>query len=211
MRIPEAAVIRDRGPAARLLEGRGSTSRRVVLGALAAAPLAALSAAEVDRFGVPCDVPSDLVPLQRSREGRRLSRIRYHSAESFFAPVEQGFPFREGDHLYQVGIVLQLALSSHLLDVGFADAWCAQNIGLHVNKSLERANATGLAFHCPELKAFVEFLSPYGRWRNAHVRLNAEACPFSHEQICRFIRELLERVREVTGHPRSRRKSPRNG
>jgi hypothetical protein len=203
MRLP-ADAIRNREGAAQISEFHSSTSRRDILGALALTPLAAVSAPEIVRLAVPCDVPSDIVPLRRCREGRHLSRIRYHNAESFFAPVEQGFAFRQSDHLYQVGIVLQLALSSHLLDVGFADAWCAQNIGLYVNKSLDRANATGLGHDCPELKKLAGFLSPYGRWRNADVTEGADHCPFSRERICRVTRDLLQRVREVTGHPRPR-------
>jgi hypothetical protein len=209
-RIPDDAI-REPQAAIQVVQACSSTSRRDLLGALAVAPLAAVSAAEIGRFEAPPAVASELISLLRSREGRHLSRIRYHQAESFFTPIEHGFSVRTSDQLYQVGIVLHLALSSHLLDVGFADAWCAQNIGLHVNKSLERANATGLAYHCPELKAFAEFLSPYGRWRNADVRMNAEVCPFSHERMCRLTRDLLERVREVTGHPRPRGHVARNG
>ncbi|MES2136668.1 MAG: hypothetical protein V4502_06370 [Pseudomonadota bacterium] len=209
MRTADTAAIRDRGAEAPLLEVGSSTSRRALLGALAVAPLAALSTAEVGRFGMSVDVPSELVPLRRTREGRHLSRIRYHNAESFFAPVEQGFPFRPNDHLYQTGITLQLALSSHLLDVGFDDAWCAKNIGLYLNKSLEHANATGLGHDRSELKRLGDVLSPYGRLRNADVSTAFSPCPFSNEQICRLVRELLERVREVTGHnrPRDRRSS----
>jgi hypothetical protein len=201
MHLP-AEAIRNREGAAEISEFRGSTSRRDLLGALALAPLATVSMAEVGAFGLPCEVVSDLVPLRRSRNGRHLSRVRYHNAEGFFAPVEQGSEFRQSDQLYQVGIALQLALSSHLLDVGFADAWCAENIGLYLNKSLERANATGLGHDCVELKALAEFLSPYGRWRNADVTQAADTCPFSRERICRITRALLERVREVTGHSR---------
>jgi hypothetical protein len=183
----------------------GGTSRRDLLGALAAAPLAALSTAEMGHFGLSIGVPSELVPLQRTREGRHLSRTRYHNAESFFAPVEQGFLSRQNDALYRVGITLQLALSSHLLDVGFGDEWCAKNIGLYVNKSLGHANATGLGYDCPELKRLADILSPYGRLRNADISAASSPCPFSHEQICRLTRGLLERVREVTGHSRPRR------
>lgn len=197
-------AIREGGAEARLVEVRSSTSRRDLLGALAVAPLAALSTAEAGRFGVLVGVPSGLVPLRRTREGRQLSRIRYHNAESFFAPVEQGVLSRQNDALYHVGITLQLAFSAHLLDVGFDDAWCANNIGLYVNKSLEHANATGLGHDCSELKRLADVLSPYGRLRNADVSTASSPCPFSNEQICRLTRELLERVREVTGHSRPR-------
>jgi hypothetical protein len=209
-RIPSGAI-REPHAGTQTVQARGSTSRRDILGALAAAPLAAVSAAEGGRFGGPPAVARELVSFRRSREGRHLSRVRYHRAESFFAPVEQGFPEGTNDRLYQVGIVLQLALSSHLLDVGFSDAWCAQTIGLYVNRSLERANATGLGHDCPDLKSLAEFLSPYGRWRNADVRTSADVCTFSHERICRLTRDVLERVREVTGHPRPRGYVARNG
>lgn len=211
MRIAPVAAIRDRGAAAELLEVRSSTTRRHLLGALAFAPLGGLSIAEVARLEAPIDVQSDLPPLRRTKEGRHLSRIRYQRAESFFAPIEHGFPFRESDQLYQVGIVVQLAVSAHLLDVGFDDAWCAKDIGLYLNRSLGHANATGLGHVSPELRRLAEFLSPYGRWHNPGGLVAADTCPFSHEQICHLTRELLERVREVTGHPRPRGKGRHNG
>lgn len=211
MRIAGAAPIRDRGVAAELLEVRSSTTRRHLLGTLAFAPLGALSIAEVSRLEAPIDVQSTLPPLRRTKEGRHLSRIRYHRAESFFAPIEDGFPFPESDQLYQVAIVLQLALSAHLLDVGFDDAWCAKDIGLYLNRSLEHANATGLGHVSPDLRRLAEFLSPYGRWRNPDGLAAADACPFSPEQIGHLTRELLERVREVTGHPLPRGRTRHNG
>jgi hypothetical protein len=205
MPIPGGAAIRDRGGEAQLVEVRSSTSRRDLLGALAVAPLAALSTGEVGHFGMPIGVPSEIVPLRRTREGRHLSRIRYHNAEGFFAPVERGFLLGQNDELYHVGITLQLALSSHLLDVGFDDAWCAKNIGLYINRSLEHANATGLGHDCSELKRLGDILSPYGRLRDADVSVASSLCPFSNEQICRLTRDLLQRVRDVTGHSRPRR------
>jgi hypothetical protein len=205
MRIAGVAAIRAGGAEAQLVDVGGSTSRRDLLGALAVAPLAAFSTADVGRFGVPIGVSSELVALRRTREGRNLSRVRYRNAESFFAPVEQGFLSRQTDQLYHTGIALQLALSSHLLDVGFDDEWCARSIGLYVTKSLACANATGLGHDYPELRQLAEILSPYGRWRNAEVTGSAHPCPFSHEQVCGITRDLIERVREVTGHSRPRR------
>lgn len=203
MRFPRGAAIRDRGGEEELVEVRSATSRRDLLGGVGA-PLAALPTLEAAHFGMPIGLPSELVPLRRTREGRQLSRIRYHNAESFFAPVEQGFPFRPSDRLYQIGIAVQLALSSHLLDVGFGDAWCAKNIGLYVNKSLEHANATGLGHDGSELRRLADILSPYGRWRNTDVSAASDICPLSDAQICKLSRSLLDRVREVTGHNRPR-------
>jgi len=68
--------------------------------------------------------------LCRTREGRTLSRARYHRAESFFGTLEAGILTCNKDVLYYSGIVAQLALNSHLLDIGFADDWCARHIGL---------------------------------------------------------------------------------
>lgn len=187
------------------------TSRRAFLGALSSTPLLGLAAGDAAVAGPSTGVAGQSVPLHRTDEARSLSRVRYHNAESFFSSVEQGFRFCENDRLYYIGITLQLALSAHLLDVGFDDAWCAKSIGLHVDKSLALANATGLGHDSLALKQLAEFLSPYGRWRNSNGSMTAETCPFSREQICALTRELLERVREVTGHPRRRGRNPRNG
>jgi hypothetical protein len=202
--ITAAAAIRCRGNQQQLTDAHSATSRRALLGAIVAAPRATLAVADVVLVLPLPGVADQPLSLRRTREGRQLSRVRYHTAESFFAFVEEGLLTRGSDELYQAGIVLQLALSSHLLDIGFDDVWCARNIGLHVNKSLACANATGLGHECPELARFAEFLSPYGRWRNPDVATRAIFCPFSHQRICRLARELLDHVREVTGHPRPR-------
>src|SRR3546814_4279423 len=54
-----------------------------------------------------------------------VSRCRYRNAESFFLAIEEQLFSDTSDLLYQTGIVAQLALTSHLLDVGFDDRWCA--------------------------------------------------------------------------------------
>jgi hypothetical protein len=182
----------------------GSTSRRALLGLLASAPIATLTCAKFENGRTPVGILDQPIALRRTREGRQLSRVRYHTAESFLAPIDQRFLTGQSDLLYQTGIVLQLALSSYLIDVGFDDGWCAMNIGLHVDKSFNYANATGLGHQSPELARLAEFVSPYGRWRNPHAATRAIPCPFSQEQICELARELLERVREVTDHPRPR-------
>ena len=83
--------------------------------------------------------------LLRTREGRDLSRARYQRAKEFQRSLEPGAPGEWTDFLYCTGIVVQLALSCHLLDVGFPDAWCARHIGLHVDRSLAYANAKSVA------------------------------------------------------------------
>lgn len=183
-----------------------SPTRRSLLGALTTAPAlpwsALASSAEVAIL--PKRVEDGLPLLRRTEEQRRLSRFRYHHAESFFGRIERGARHDRSDQLYAIGIVHQLGLSSHLLDVGFHDAWCARHLGLHVNKSLAYANGTGLDHHSPDLESFVAILSPYGKWRNAAPRHHVCDCPFSDDEIRHLTRALLERVRHVTGHPRPR-------
>lgn len=185
------------------------TSRRTLLRALTAAPLLVPGVAEASRWeaaltSLPFAAAQEPLSLRRSREGRSLSRARYHRAESFFVGLEAGVPHGQRDQLYQIGIVLQLGLSSHLLDIGFDDEWCARNLGLHVDKSLAYANATGLGHNSAELERLAAVLSPYGKWRNADLRSRPPDCPLSHQAIRQLTRGLLERVHQITGHPRPR-------
>ncbi|MEG3145674.1 hypothetical protein U1839_13510 [Sphingomonas sp. RT2P30] len=181
-----------------------TTSRRALLGSLAATSIVA-----VQSLASPWDAATAMVPreapviLRRSREGRSASRFRYHNAERFFASVECEIWPDRSDELYRIGIVVQLALSSHLLDVGFVDKWCARHLALDLAKSLKCANATGLGHDCPELADLAARLSPYGQFRNPDSRMRCN-CPFSTVETLRLTRALLDRVRDVTGHPRPR-------
>lgn len=146
--------------------------------------------------------------LRRTSEGRSDSASRYHNAEEFFASVEEGFHRDRSNLLYQTGIVMQLGLSSHLLDVGFDDRWCAHNLGHRVAKSLAYANATGLEYDGPEIGLLAAILTPYWKW-NSLSQFQAKESgsklddgPFSHDEIRRLTRALLDHVRLVTGHPR---------
>lgn len=185
------------------------TSRRALLSAFTAAPTAVVAmsakspwshalASLHDGYG---DEP---VVMTRTKDGRRLSRVRYERAESFFRMIELGFPFPSRQLLYQSGIVVQLALSSHLLDVGFPDEWNARHIGLRVAKSLAYANATGFAHDCADMARLAEVLTPYWKWNTG--RMLGEPEPddggFTAEQIRPLLRGLLDRVHDITGHPR---------
>lgn len=186
-----------------------STSRRALLRALTATPVAFTvvtppwSEALATLHREHDDEPALLC---RSREGRSLSRFRYHRAESFFKTLEAGILTGNGEVLYHSGIVAQLALSGHLLDIGFADEWCARHIGLRVAKSLAYANATGLGHECPDMARLAVALTPYWKW-NQPPRLG-EPEPddggFTADQIRPLLRTLLDHVRRVTGHPRPR-------
>jgi hypothetical protein len=160
-----------------------------------------------DRYG---DQP---VILRRSREGRRLSRFRYHNAEAFFSSLEAGFDRQRDNLLYHSGIVAQLALSAHLLDVGFDDSWCARHIGHRVAHSLAYANATGLGHDCPDMACLADILTPYWKWNRPRIleERAPDDGPFSADDIRRLLRALLEHIHDVTGHPRPsgwRRVSP---
>jgi hypothetical protein len=177
-------------------------SRRGLLGTLAAAPVAfcAPSTASIGpRFGG----DERLAKLERTVLGRQLSRSRYHNAEGFFRSASALVDRPNGDRLYSIGIVIQLGLSAHLLDVGFDDRWCARHIGLHVSRSLTLANETGLGFNPAGFELLTALLSPYCKWRN-RPRTGDVDFPFTNGEIASLVRRMLDHVREVTGHPRPR-------
>lgn len=144
--------------------------------------------------------------LVRSRAGRALSEARYRNGESFYVAIAELRFGNTSDLLYHTGIVVQMALSSHLMDVGFDDRWCARNIGLHIGKALAYANATGLSYHSPELERLATVLSPYNVWRNPNFDGSRPPVPASLPNIPPPLRDLLDHVRGVTGHPRPRRR-----
>ena len=184
-----------------------TTSRRALLGALTATPVAALVAPSPwseALASLHADYGDEPAAIIRTREGRALSRRRYHVAEGFFPAEHERADWR--GYLYRAGITAQLALSSHLLDMGFADGWCARHIGLRVAKSLAYANATGLGHDCPDMARLAAVLTPYCRWNQ--IRLFGEPEPddggLTALQVHALLRALLERVRDATGHPRPR-------
>ena len=177
-------------------------SRRALLGALAigsasiaAAPVSALRR-EFSTWG---DEP---IVLKRTEEGRSNSEFRYHNAEEFFASVEEGLVRGRSNLLYQTGIVLQLGLSAHLLDVGFTDDWCRRHVGLRVAKSLAYANATGFDYDDADTNLLAAILTPYGKWRNAMRADRYEDGPFTAPEMRTLTRALLDHVHRLTGHPR---------
>ena len=184
-----------------------ATSRRGLLGLRGSAPAVAVTASTsppVLAFKAVCDEWKDEPPvLRRTREGRSLSEFRYRTAETFFATIKKRIVRDRSDLLYRTGIVMQLAISAHLLDVGFDDGWCARHIGLKIAKSLAYANATGFDYDEPDTNLLAAILTPYGKWRNRLMRERDEDDgPFTAGQIRRLTRALLDRVRDVTGHSR---------
>jgi hypothetical protein len=177
-------------------------SRRGILGTLAVGPVV-FSTWAIGQIAHQMDADEYPAELQRTLHGRQLSRARYHNAEGFFRSA-YALGDRPGcDRLYSAGIVIQLGLSAHLLDVGFNDHWCARHLGLHVSRSLRFANATGLGFDPAGFELLAALLSPYGKWRNRPQRV-ASDFPFADEEIRSLVRLMLDHVRDVTGHPRPR-------
>lgn len=187
-----------------------ATSRRALLGLIGSAPAAGVAMSRASPWASALNPlfqewGDEPAILRRSKEGRGLSRFRYHNAEGFFARIEEGIVGDRFDLLYQAGIVMQLGISSHLLDVGFDDRWCARYIGLKVAKSLAYANATGFNYDHPDTNLLAAVLTPYCRWRNPVMREQGhDDGPFAAADIRQLTRALLERVRLVTGHPRPR-------
>jgi hypothetical protein len=106
------------------------------------------------------------------------------------------------DFLYGAGIVAQLALSSHLLDVGFPDAWCARYIGLYVARSLAYANASGLGLACTETARLAQVLNPYSKWncRSLADGPRPNDGGFTYDEARALLRALIDHVGYVTGH-----------
>lgn len=142
------------------------------------------------------------VKLRRTQEGRELSRVRYLRAKEFMTSLAPEAPGDWPDFLYSAGIVVQLAVSSHLLDVGFPDAWCARHVGLHVDRSLAYANVTGFGCECAETVRFTQILAPYWKWNRRHLtdRVHPDDGGFTADQVRALVCALLDHVCHVTGH-----------
>ncbi|WP_395331749.1 hypothetical protein WBP06_03095 [Novosphingobium sp. BL-8H] len=152
------------------------------------------------------------VRLLRTQQGRSLSRARSRRAEEFMRSLAPDAPFDWHYFLYTSGIVTQLALSSHLLDVGFPDSWCARHVGLHVDRSLAYANVTGFGYDCAETARLMQMLSPYWKWNKTRLVDDKvlDDGGFTPDQIRGLVGALIDHVCHVTGHARSRERSMRS-
>ena len=130
-----------------------------------------------------------------------MSLFRYRNAHSFFPDVRK--PLNDqNDFLYFAGITAQLALSAHLLDVGFPDEWCARHIGLRVANSLAYANATGFGHDCPRMLRLARVLNPYWKWNPSRLRDRRKpgTWGFEPDEVRGLLGAMLKQVRHVTGH-----------
>lgn len=149
------------------------------------------------------------VRLVRTQEGRKLSLARYVRAEEFMGSLAPDAPGAWPDFLYSAGIVVQRALSSHLLDVGFPDSWCARYISLNVDRSLAYANVTAFGYECTETARLIQVLTPYWKWNRRHFMdgKHPDDGGFTPDQVRMLVGGLVDHVCHVTGHARSRRRA----
>jgi hypothetical protein len=194
-----------------LLTNRIGTSRRALLRGLTTAPVA-VSTIAWSRGGALASLhqryEDEPATLTRTKEGRSMSRFRYHNAERWMLALDSGFPAetrRAKEALHQAGLVCQQALCAYLLDMGFADAWNARHIKQDIAKALAYANACGFGHDCPDMARLAVVLSPYWKW-GYHYDDWEEDRPrtdgFIGATITPFVRALVDRVHDVTGHPR---------
>ncbi|MBB3941449.1 hypothetical protein GGR39_003126 [Novosphingobium fluoreni] len=152
------------------------------------------------------------VRLLRTREGRALSLERYLRASEFMGSLTSSTADDTAYFFYSAGIVAQLAMSSHLLDVGFPDMWCAKYIGLHVDRSLAYANATAFGYEDAATERLMDVLSPYWKWNSLSRAQGIEPDDggFASDEVREIIVRLFEHVAEVTGHIRPARRAARS-
>lgn len=149
-----------------------------------------------ERYG---DQPAELV---RNRAGRTYSLRRYQRAFTYFPEVAADDRPEKTPFFYFAGICAQLALSSHLLNVGFSDDWCRRFIGVRVAKSLAYANATGFRCECEGLARLARVLSPYSKWNEEPLfgQKGPDCDGLSEDEARHLLRNLLTHVRHRTGH-----------
>ena len=191
-------------------DSAAGTSRRALLRGLTVLPVAAsLKASPWDgaltstsrHYG---DEPAR---LERTKNGRSLSRFRYQQAERYLRTLEAGF-FSERrlarSTLHMAGFVSQQALCSYLLDVGFADEWNARQIKQDVVKALAYANTCGFGHACPDMARLAVILSPFWKWGYHYDPWEEQPDHggFTPDQITPLVHALVDHVHAVTGHPR---------
>jgi len=144
------------------------------------------------------------IRLLRTREGRELSLERYLRAGEFMGSLTSGADDDTSYFFYSAGIVAQLAMSSHLLDVGFPDMWCAKYVGLHLDRSLAYANATAFGYEDAATERLMDVLSPYWKWNSLSRAqgIDPDDGGFASDEVREIIVRIVDHVAEVTGHTR---------
>lgn len=107
----------------RLSDSQISTSRRELLRGLAVAPMAASVVASPwggTLAALHRRYDDEPAKIERTKEGRSMSRFRYHNAERWMTTLEANFladPRFTREALHQAGFVTQQALCAYLLDM----------------------------------------------------------------------------------------------
>lgn len=188
-----------------------ATSRRALLRGLTVAPVT------MSAIAAPWDktlaslhqrYDDESVTLVRTKEGRSISRFRYHNAERF-SQLMGGSSFCQPSYapevLHRAGFVCEQALCAYLLDMGFADDWNARHIKQDIAKVLAYANACGFGHDCADMARLAVVLSPFWKWGYHYDDWEPDRPStggFVPATITPLVRALLDRVHDVTGHSR---------
>jgi len=190
-----------------------STSRRTLLRGLTIVPVAAPAIASPWAKALASlhqHYEDEPATLARSKEGRRISRFRYHNAERRWMLTDiVAFPKSDfiNPALHFADFVCQQALCAYLLEMGFADEWNASHIKRDIAKALAYANACGLAHDYPDMALLAVVLSPYWKWGYHYDEWEEDRNRmggFVPATIKPLVRALVDRVHDVTAHPRAR-------
>lgn len=148
--------------------------------------------------------------LAWSKKGRCISRFRGHNAERRWMLTDiVAFPESRFTNpaMHFAGFVCEQALYAYLLDMGFAGGWNASHIKKDIAKALAYANACGLGHDCPDMARLAVVLSPYWKWGYHYDEWEGDrprTGGFVPATIKPPVHALVDRVHDVTGHPRPR-------
>lgn len=190
-----------------------STSRRTLLRGLTIVPVAGPAIASPWAKGLASlhkHYEDEPATLARSKEGRCISRFRYHNAERCWMVTDiVAFPKSRFTNpaMHFAGFVCEQALYAYLLDMGFAGGWNASHIKQDIAKALAYANACGLGHDCPDMAQLAVVLSPYWKWGYHYDEWEEDrnrTGGFVPATIKALLRALVDRVHDVNRHPRAR-------
>jgi hypothetical protein len=136
-------------------------------------------------------IDPDPIILHRTADNRTLTRILYECPGEII-------PAGDPRTLYQGGIITNLAISTHLLLVGFPGAGCARHIHRHVERLLAYANVSGSGHGCPEMPLLAANLASH--WKCNHMH-RYESGPIDGGFTVDRVRPQFDRVRTVNGIP----------
>lgn len=147
------------------------------------------------------------VPLSilRTNYKRELGRVRFENATAWFSRCDPDLERVNASNLYDAGVTAHLALTAYLLDFGFDDDWCAENLAYRITEALDWANAAGLDFGSTSMAHVAVVLTPYWKWGPLHRDQRTDLRPSGiHGRLLHgTLDNLLHRIGTRTGYPRS--------